>query len=184
MKRIEDCRPWLRSALLITLAATAIGCAKSKSELEQYIAEVKARPAGPVEPLPIMKTFETFEYAAHALREPFAPINAEEAASSAAATTAGVGPRPIRDRRKEELERFPLDSLDMVGTLGAADGSTYGLVKDPEGVVHRVLANNYLGQNDGRITGIFEDRIELVQLISDGSGSWEEQPISIALDDE
>lgn len=183
MNRCEQYKR-LRLVLLAVISIAMIGCAKSKGELEQYIAQVKARPAGPVEPLPIMKTFETFIYAAHGLREPFAPIATDDGDSSAAATTAGVGPRPIRDRRKEELERFPLDSLDMVGTLGAADGNTYGLVKDPEGVVHRVLANNYLGQNDGRITGIFEDRIELVQLISDGSGSWEEQPISIALDDE
>jgi len=175
---------WTRLVLVAVVAVMVVGCAKSKSELDQYIAEVKSRKAGPVDPLPIMKTFETFLYAAHGLREPFAAINAEDVASSDSANLAGVGPRPQRDRRKEELERFPLDSLDMVGTLGAADDGSYGLVKDPDGVVHRVLANNYMGQNDGRITGIFEDRIELVELISDGNGSWEEQPISIALDDE
>ncbi|MCB1608559.1 MAG: pilus assembly protein PilP [Xanthomonadales bacterium] len=184
MAKLNQLNLITRGATVAALIVVLAGCAKSRDELNQYIADVKARPAGPVDPLPIMKTFETFIYDAHALREPFAPINAEDVASSDAANVAGVGPRPQRDRRKEELERFPLDSLDMVGTLGAADGSTYGLVKDPEGVVHRVLVDNYLGQNDGRITGIFEDRIELVQLISDGTGSWEEQPISIALDDE
>lgn len=184
MNQQKPLNRWIRIALAGLVVTTVVGCAKSRSELDQYIAEVKSRQAGPVDPLPIMKTFETFLYAAHGLREPFAPINAEDVASSASANIAGVGPRPERDRRKEELERFPLDSLDMVGTLGAADDGSFGLVKDPDGVVHRVLANNYMGQNDGRITGVFEDRIELVELISDGNGSWEEQPISIALDDE
>jgi type IV pilus assembly protein PilP len=37
--------------------------------------------------------------------------------------------------------------------------------------------------NDGRILGIYEDRIELVELIPSGSGGWEEQETSIALED-
>ena len=34
------------------------------------------------------------------------------------------------------------------------------------------------------ITAIFEDRIELVELVSNGNGGWIERPASIALDDE
>ena len=36
----------------------------------------------------------------------------------------------------------------------------------------------------GQITAIFEDRIELVELVSNGNGGWIERPASIALDDE
>jgi type IV pilus assembly protein PilP len=170
----------LAAALMVLMLA---GCAKSKSELEQYIAEVQARPAGPVDPLPVMKTFETFLYAAHAYRDPFAPIASTDDRESAGQAIVTSGPKPNPDRRKEDLERFPLDTLDMVGTLSASENGLYGLVKDPEGVVHRVLANNYLGLNDGRILGIYEDRIELVELIPSGSGGWEEQETSIALED-
>lgn len=167
----------------VVVAAALTGCAKSKSELDIYITEVKNRPAGPVDPLPVMKTFETFIYAAHEFRDPFSPIDSSDDRESAGQSVVVSGPKPNVDRRKEDLERFPLDTLDMVGTLGASEGGLFGLIKDPEGVVHRVLPNNYLGLNDGRILGIYEDRIELVELIPDGNGGWEEQETAIALED-
>jgi type IV pilus assembly protein PilP len=42
---------------------------------------------------------------------------------------------------------------------------------------------NYVGQNDGRITGVFEDRIEIVELVPDGAGGWLERQAKVALDE-
>ena len=166
------------SALVLILS----GCAQSRSELEAYIAEVKLRPGQPLPPLPKMQEFETFEYAAHDMRDPFAKIASDQSQESDAVAT-GAGVRPDRTRRKEELENFPLDGLDMVGTMGSG-ADIFGLVKDPTGVVHRVGTSNFLGQNDGKILGIYEDRIELVELFPNGLGGWEERRSAIALDDE
>ena len=79
------------------------------------MAEVKARPAPPLDPLPVMQQFETFEYAAQALRDPFSDAFTDS-------TTAAAARVRIRARRKQTLEQFPLDSLDMVGTLGGGAG--------------------------------------------------------------
>jgi type IV pilus assembly protein PilP len=38
-----------------------------------------------------------------------------------------------------------------------------------------------MGQNFGRITAVYEDRIELVELIPNGVGGWIERPASIAI---
>jgi type IV pilus assembly protein PilP len=167
---------------LTALAGVLSGCAKSRSELDTYIAEIKQRPGQPLPPLPKMQQFETFEYAAQDMRDPFARVSSEQR-DEADAVTAGSGPRPDRTRRKEELESFPLDALDMVGTMGS-EAEIFGLVKDPTGVVHRVRPSNFLGQNDGKILGIYEDRIELVELFPNGLGGWEERRSAIALDDE
>jgi type IV pilus assembly protein PilP len=167
---------------LTVLAGVLAGCAQSRSELDGYIADVKQRPGQPLPPLPKMQQFETFEYAAQGMRDPFARVSGEQR-DEMAAVSAGSGPRPDRTRRKEELEGFPLDSLDMVGTMGS-DADIFGLVKDPTGVVHRVKPSNFLGQNDGKILGIYEDRIELVELFPNGLGGWEERRSAIALDDE
>lgn len=164
-------------ALALGLALALAGCTSGMSDLETYIAEVKSRPAPPLDPLPVMQQFETFEYAAQDLRDPFSNPSDEQMSA------AGTGPRPDPDRRKEALESFPLDGLDMMGTLGAAD-NLVGLIMDPDRVVHRVVAGNYLGQNDGRITSVTEDKIELVELVPDGSGGWIERSAEIALDDE
>jgi type IV pilus assembly protein PilP len=177
MRPTRIARAVARAALLAMLAAAAAGCSKGTADLEARIDEVKKRKGAPLEPLPVMKTFETFEYAAQGMREPFSPSVDTEAETTA------QGPRPDVNRPRDPLESFPLDALDMVGTLGLGADVT-GLIKDPDGVIHQVRAENYMGQNFGRITAIQEDHIDLVELIPNGVGGWIERQASIALDNE
>ncbi|MGY6519916.1 MAG: pilus assembly protein PilP [Lysobacteraceae bacterium] len=164
-------------ALVLGAAVMAVaGCTRGTSDLQNWIADVKAQPPPPLEPIPVMQQFETFEYAAQDLRDPFSPPLAQRDGG-------GDGPRPDPDRRREELEAFPLDSLRMSGTLGPTDGDVRALVMAPDRVVHRVRVGNYLGQNEGRITAVHPDRIELVELVTDGAGGWLERRASIALED-
>jgi type IV pilus assembly protein PilP len=92
------------------------------------------------------------------------------------------GIRPDPNRRKEELESYALDSLRMVGTLEQEE-QTWGLVKTSDGTIHRVAPGNYLGQNDGRITQISEEKIELIELVPTGSGFLEKEA-AVALGEE
>jgi type IV pilus assembly protein PilP len=165
----------IRRLFPLAFALCLAGCGGSNADLDAYIAEIKSRPPLPLEPLPVMQQFETFEYAAQDLRDPFSNPSTEQTAGDSSL-------RPDPDRPKEPLEAFPLDGLDMVGTLGEGD-ALIGLVMDPERVIHRVNVGNYMGQTDGRITGIFEDRIELVELAPDGNGGWIERRAEVALDD-
>lgn len=161
----------LASVTFLCLALAA--CTGANSDLQKWVAEVKARPAPPLDPLPVMQQFETFEYAAQNLRDPFS----EEFNGAG-----GNGPRPDPGRRKQTLEQFPLDSLDMVGTLGRGSGAV-ALVMAPDKVTYRVRPGVYLGQSDGRVTAVYEDRIELIELVPDGAGGWLERPATIALED-
>ena len=95
---------------------------------------------------------------------------------------AGGGIRPIADRSREFLEGFPLDTLRMVGTLNIGE-TTYGLVQTSDGLIHRVVPGNYMGQNDGRINEISESEIALVEIISDGIGGYIERDAAISLSD-
>ncbi len=162
-----------RLALAVGACLSLAACFGGRGDLEKWVAEVKARPAPPLEPLPVMQQFETFEYAAQGLRDPFSEAFLGGDAS---------GPRPDPGRRKQTLEQFPLDSLDMVGTLGRGAG-VVALVLAPDKVTYRVRPGVYLGQSDGRVTAVYEDRIELVELVPDGAGGWLERPATIALED-
>ena len=172
----------LRFAAVAFAALALAGCSRGVTStpgeapnLETWVAEVKARPAPPLDPLPVMQQFETFEYAAQGLRDPFS--NAFTDRSN------GSGPRPDSDRRKQTLEQFPLDSLDMVGTLGRGSAMV-ALVMAPDKVTYRVQPGAYMGQSDGRVTAVFQDRIELVELVPDGAGGWLERPATVALEDQ
>jgi len=92
----------------------------------------------------------------------------------------GPGLRPDSRRNREFLEQFSLDTLRMVGTLRLSD-RTYGLIKTKDGLVHRVLPGNYLGQADGRVTDISPSKISVVEIIPDGLGGYMERPASLAL---
>jgi type IV pilus assembly protein PilP len=160
--------------LLVLMAGLLAGCTSDTKEVEAWVAEVKARPAPPLDPLPVMKQFETFEYNPEGLRDPFAVPTPDR--------DSGSGLRPDPNRRKEALEAYPLDGLNMVGTIGAGR-NLIGLVLAPDRVTYRVRPGNYLGQNDGRITAVYEDRIEMVELVPDGAGGWLERQAKIALED-
>jgi type IV pilus assembly protein PilP len=68
----------------------------------------------------------------------------------------------------------------MVGTLYIGD-SMYGLVQTSDGLIHRVIPGNFMGQNDGRIIDITESEIDMVEIISDGIGGYIERDAAIAL---
>lgn len=162
----------MKKLYLLAMLLPLAGCAnKDMTDLQGFVAEVKARPPSGIEPIPEVKQVVGFSYAAKNRRDPFTPQIDEETETE---TVLDNGIRPDPNRRKEELEGYTLDSLRMVGTLEQAE-QTWGLVKTSEGTIHRVGAGNYMGQNDGRITRISEDKIELIELVPTGSGFLERE---------
>jgi type IV pilus assembly protein PilP len=163
----------------LLLVATALGaCAGSNTDLQQYIDEVKSRPGRRIDPLPPIRPAPNFAYDAGTRRSPFIP---DTPANIAAANPNAVdGPDP--DRPREFLEQFPLDSLRMVGSLEMNQLKS-GLVQATDGLVHRVVVGNHLGQNYGRVVSISDSEIELVEIIPDGLGGYIQRPASIGLSD-
>jgi type IV pilus assembly protein PilP len=162
--------------LLLGIAALGVAaCAGGSADLLEYIDDVKARPGGRIEPLPQIKPYDTFAYQASDLRSPFMPDQPNAPGNIA-------GPQPVENRNKEYLEQFPLDTLDMVGTLDRS-GKTFALVQTLDGLVHRVIAGNYLGQNDGRVIAISDAEISLEELVSDGIGGFFKRSAAIGLSD-
>ena len=173
-------RKRLINGLLLAVAMFGVAaCGGDMDDLDQYINEVKARPGGRIEPLPEITPYQVFTYVADAegVRSPFVPDTPQ-------VTTGGPGGgvHPDSDRSREFLEGFPLDTLRMVGTLYIGD-TMYGLVQTSDGLIHRVVPGNYLGQNDGRINDIDEAEIELIEIISDGIGGYIERDAAISLSD-
>jgi type IV pilus assembly protein PilP len=162
------------SLVLVALGALA-GCGNDNQELRAKIEEIKAKPGGRIEPLPEVKPYETFAYAASSQRSPFEP-------GIPATANAPNSLRPDANRPREFLEQFSLDTLRMVGTLRLG-GRNYGLVQTKDGLVHRVLPGNYLGQADGRITAIDVGQITLIEIVPDGVGGFIQRPAALALSD-
>jgi len=165
----------LKVATPVLLAMLIAGCSGDTSDLQEYIAEVKQRPGGRIEPLPQIKPYEGFRYRADDRRSPFVPEQ------RAAASASPKGPKPVENRNKEYLEQFPLDTLSMVGTL-VRENQTYALVQTADRLVHRVVPGNYIGQNDGRIVSIDESGIQVEELVPDGIGGFFKRTAAVGID--
>lgn len=168
-----------RLLILLTLSSALIsGCSGDKmKEIKAYAKSVHAHPPGPIMPLPEIKPIETFVYTPGERRDPFTP-DAQAMPPEPVIEDNGLAPNP--NRRKEELEGFPLDSLRMVGTLDQ-DATRWGLIRTKEGIVHRVKVGNYLGANNGQITNIGDDAIQLTEIVSDVPGQWRERAATVSL---
>ncbi len=153
------------------------GCSSKDSDLERFISETRQQSGGAVEPLPEVKPYESFTYSAATMRSPFMP-----GGSGASSAGPGGGPsvRPDQRRNREFLEQFSLDTLKMVGTL-RIEARTYGLVQTKDGLVHRVLPGNYMGQSDGKVVDISASKISVVEIVPDGLGGYMERPAALAL---
>ena len=172
----------IRQITPMVLALVALSaCDRGMNDLQRWVEEERQRPGEPIEPIPPVATAEVVSYEAFDLRDPFQrqPSRAEEDLVEA---NAGTGPRPDPDRRREFLEGFPLDTLNMVGTL-RMDDIDYALIRDNEKVVHRVSEGNFLGRNHGRIERVLSNRVELRELVQDGRGGWSERRVQIAMGD-
>jgi type IV pilus assembly protein PilP len=157
---------------VVLAALVAGGCSGGQSDLQKWIEATKKKPGGRILPLPEVKPYETYVYAAGNLRSPFQPQGPNSAN--------GLANRANSHRNREFLEGFSLDTLRMVGTFKVG-GNFYGLVQSKDGLVHKVQPGNYMGQNDGKVTEITGGRISLVEIIPDGLGGYIERPASLAL---
>ena len=169
-----------RTSRLTALAAFGImlsGCGSNEfADLQRFMDETRARPAGQIEPLPRFEPYEAFTYSASSLRSPFQPPIKIDLSQR---QKGSQDIKPDENRVKQFLEGFNIESFEMVGTLSNAAGMQ-ALIQGA-GSVHRVHVGDYLGRNHGRVTGIEENRVDVVEIVPDGEGGWLERPRTLSL---
>jgi type IV pilus assembly protein PilP len=165
--------------LISFIFLSACGGGSDVSDLEVFVVDTTAKPKGRIKPLPEFQPYSAFIYSASALRSPFeSPVVFEEMASRFTAQAEA----PDSERRKQPLERYPLGELSLVGTLSKGEsGSLNALVKTSAGNVHMVKTGQYMGQNHGRILSILDNKIDLIEIVPNGSGGWISRPHSVGL---
>ncbi|WP_024611846.1 pilus assembly protein PilP [Pseudoalteromonas sp. TB64] len=158
--------------LIPLLALVLSGCNDDTSEQKEFIDQVKASTTPKVDAIPDLIKFEYFEYSAKQLRSPFVAPQPEIIQNKLTQVKNCLHPDP--ERRREPLEKYPLDNLAMKGTMGS-NGQAWALITAADETLHRVTVGNYLGSYDGKVRLVNSDYIELVELIPDGSGCWKER---------
>ncbi|HEX4926714.1 MAG TPA: pilus assembly protein PilP [Burkholderiales bacterium] len=169
-----------RTPLVLALAALLAACgADEHGDLRKELAEATKDFRGRVDPLPQVKPYEPVPYTSEGEVDPFRPDRIEVAQASRSSSGNAALIEEQRKRPPEPLEAFPLESIQMMGTI-TRDKETFALVKAGPNL-YRVRKGNYMGQNFGVITAIDEAQISLKELVQDGGGEWVERTSALQL---
>jgi len=166
--------------VLVGAALALAGCGgEEHRELKQELAEATKDFRGQVPPLPQVRPYEPVPYTGENQVDPFRPDRIEVAQAGVRSSDAKSKIAEHEKRVKEPLEAFPLESIQMLGTI-TQDKETFALVKAGPNL-YRVKKGNYMGQNFGVITSIDEGGIKLKELVQDGTGEWVERASALQL---
>ena len=170
---------------LVTLALFSIsltGCFGQNdkyADLQEIMRKADTQAGPPLEEIPQAQSFEEFDYQAHDKRSPFDQPKTFEAIVRKQASS---NIKPDFLRAKEVLENFPLDALTLKGTMARAEvGGVTALVAASDGNIYQVFKGQYVGKNHGKIMQVSDQRIDIVEIISDNQGGWLERPATIEL---
>ena len=160
---------------LLVMATLISGCQQnSMNDLQRFVDTAHKGKKPRVEPLPEIQPIEGFSYSAQSFPDPFNRQNLKPRRVVAS----GSGTGPDKNRRREPLEQFPLDSLVMVGTL-FREGEKRVIIKTPRGAVQTATIGNYMGQNYGKIINISEREVTVKEHVLSSSGVWVEREAAI-----
>ena len=166
----------LRGCALVLLLLLA-GCGNPDyQDIKDWIHESSRNLKAKIPALPQIKPNTATSYEAGNLMDPFQARKVEPEKKAG-----GGGPQPDLNRRKEPLESFPLETIQMVGTI-LKGKQLYALVKADR--TYLVRTGNYMGQNFGVVTHISEGDITLKELVEDSGGDWTDRTSTLQLQEQ
>ncbi|MCM2252358.1 MAG: pilus assembly protein PilP [Ramlibacter sp.] len=170
------------AATALVVASLLAGCSSSgQEELQAWMNDQRAQTRPKVDPIPEPKKFTPQAYTQEGLTEPFSNVKLTQALSREASqsTSNAALVAPELTRRKEPLESFPLDAMQMVGSM-AKEGRPVALVR-VDNLLYQVRPGNYLGQNYGKILKVGEAEVVLREIVQDAAGEWIERTATLQL---
>jgi type IV pilus assembly protein PilP len=175
----------MSSKTLIAIACAAVllpACGSSGQEdLQAWMAEQRTLTKPHVQPNPEPKKFTPQAYTQEASTDPFSNQKLTQALKrESAQSTSNAGlVAPELARRKEPLESYPLDSMQMVGSL-MKEGLPVALLR-VDNLIYQVRPGNYVGQNYGKIMKVGETDVVLREIVQDAAGEWIERTATLQL---
>lgn len=166
---------FLISILSLTLLS---GCGDwpQEEKIEARLHEMRTRPQGRIEPLPRFSDPVVAEYTQQHQRDPFTPNERLSLQFQGPDSTL----KPDLERPRSILEQWGLDELAFRGTLQKGR-EVRALIMTPDNQLFAVQVGDRMGRNHGTIRQIQTNQIQLVELIADGIGQWQERDQTLSL---
>jgi type IV pilus assembly protein PilP len=163
----------------VAAALLLAGCSDSDvKEVRDWMDQVRQETRPAVKPLSEPKDFIPYAYNAGEALEPFSPDKLLNQLAKAAETAPDPN-KPDLHRPRELLEGFPLDTMQMVGTMQKG-GANYALLQIDRSV-YQVRPGQRIGQNFGIVTRVGDDAINIREVVQDAAGEWVERIAKLEL---
>jgi type IV pilus assembly protein PilP len=160
-----------------------LGCGDDDHEdLRRWMNESAKDMRGNIPKLPDVQPYQPVPYDVEALLDPFKPNKIEPESKYRQAAGKGGMFQPdfeARELRNSLLEKYPLESLKMIGYLNVNKQPIAVVQVDDK--VKQVKVGDYIGLDFGMVTKITDKDVELRELIQDSAGDWSERKSSLYL---
>ena len=168
---------------LIVIALCGLqGCSGGDhEELRLWMDENSKDLKGKVPKLPEVTPYQAVPYDVENLADPFKATRIEpEGRIRDGRGKGSIQPDyEARDLRNSLLEKFPLESLRMIGFMNVNKVPMAVIQVDDK--IRQVKVGDYLGLDFGVITAVTEMEVQLKELIQDSAGDWSERRSSLHL---
>ena len=171
-----------RLTLIVSLGLLLTACTEGdQQELRSWMDENSRDLRGRVQPLPEVKPYEPVPYLMEASIDPFKAGKIEPASKSRKSGPGGAFQPDFeaRELRNNVLEKYPLESLKMIGRM-VINNRPIAVIQY-EDKVKQVKVGDYIGLDFGVVTEIGETDLKLRELIQDSAGDWSERQSSLYL---
>jgi type IV pilus assembly protein PilP len=171
-------RRLVHSTLAVLAATALVGCGAELDELQQWMEQQRREVKPNVPPLQPPKKFDPQPYAAADAVEPFSTQKLTVALKRDERVPSSLLAGELK-RRKEPLEAYPLDNMNMVGSV-TKQGLPFALLR-VDGLLYQVKVGDYMGQNYGRVLRISDTDLVLREVVQDAAGEWIERNSTLQL---
>lgn len=173
----------MKRIILFSLCGVLAACSSGDhEELRQWMAESAKDMRGNIPKLPEVQPYQPVPYDVEALLDPFKPGKIEPESKYKQAAGKGGMFQPdfeARELRNSLLEKYPLESLKMIGYLNVNKQPLAVVQVDDK--IKQVRVGDYIGLDFGMVTKITDKDVELRELIQDSAGDWSERKSSLFL---
>lgn len=173
----------MKRILFVALCGALSACSGGDhDDLKQWMAENTKDMRGNVPKLPEVMPYEPVPYDVEGLLEPFKPNKIEPESKYKQAAGKGGAFQPdfeAREMRNSLLEKYPIESLKMIGYLNVNNRPMAAIQVDDK--VKQVKVGDYIGLDFGMVTRVTDKEVELRELIQDSAGDWSERKSSLIL---
>lgn len=173
----------MKRILLVALCGALGACSGGDhQDMKQWMAENTKDMRGNVPKLPEVQPYQPVPYEVEGALDPFKPGKIEPDAKYKQGGGKAGAFQPdfdAREIRNSLLEKYPIESLKMIGYLNVNNRPM--AVIQVEDKVKQIKVGDYIGLDFGMVTQVRDTEVELRELIQDSAGDWSERKSSLYL---